>query len=147
MAPRMVADCVALAILAPNDARIRLDRLTDDEERRVHAFAAQDVQNLVGVRRIRTVVVGEGDDALVLRSADHRFPEELTAGAFRHLVDAEDQRSGRGHKDGSACRAREFHGDADCRAQRLVRARASAAATFCRNSSGPNARKSSTTFW
>ena len=69
--------------------RIGLHRLPDDEERRVHAFVAQDVENFVGVRRVRTVVVGERDDALVLRSAHQRLAEELAARAFDELVDRE----------------------------------------------------------
>ena len=57
--------------------RKRLNGLSDHEERGVDVFAAQHLENRVGVRRIGTVVVGEGHDLLVFRAADDGASEEL----------------------------------------------------------------------
>ena len=56
--PGMVADRVAGFGFPAHDARIGLDGTSDDEKSRVNAFGPQHGQNLVGVRRIRAVVVG-----------------------------------------------------------------------------------------
>ena len=67
--PGVVADRVAVLDLAPHDAGIGLHGAADHEKRRAHVLGAQHGEDFVGVRRIRPVVVGERDDALVLGSA------------------------------------------------------------------------------
>ena len=77
---------------APHDARIGLHGAADHEKRRAHVLGAQHGEDLVGVRRVRAVVVGERDDALVLRPANERLAEELVARVLDDLIALERQR-------------------------------------------------------
>ena len=56
--PRVISYGIAVVHLLPDDARVGRDRATDHEKRRVDVLLAQHLENAVGVRRIRAVIVG-----------------------------------------------------------------------------------------
>ena len=59
MVPGVISDRVSCLGDSPHDVRSLADITADQEERRFHLVASQHVQQVLGVRIIRAVVIGE----------------------------------------------------------------------------------------
>ena len=90
--PGVIPDRVAVVHFLAHDVRVSRNGPADDEKRGVDVLLAEHVEYAVGVRRVRPVVVGQRDHALVAGTANEGFSEKLVARTLEHFVGAEDQR-------------------------------------------------------
>ena|SRR5580658_5157005 len=141
--PTVIADCIAVTHFSTHDRGIRRDGASDKEKRCMNVLALEHLENGSGVRRIRTVVKRERNDALIRRPAHQGRTEKLIAGVLGNLVEPKTrQREQRARQQGlerNAPRNHYFAVPASTDARTC--------ATFARKAGGPKARKSLTICW
>ena len=131
--PGVVADGVALAHDAPQRRGVGDGGPSDHEKGRGGMLGLEHVEDAIGVRRIGTVVEGQGHLALRRAAGHERLPEELVAGCLERFV-------------AEVTSAGEEHGEDQEPHYPCAFRRDCAAATLSRNDCGPKERKSPTTF-
>jgi len=109
MGPCVIADLMALVADAAREFGIALGRRAAQEEGRLHAFGAQDVEDPRRVRLGRTVVEGEQD--LGLGAADQRRREQGRLRMAEAVREDADEREGRADAGGDDSQTRILHYD------------------------------------